>query len=133
MKAINSLLNLQASQDTQDIKLTEKIRLKQCQGEKKLFFKNDEIHAKELNPTLVKAISRAFVWNQMLLNREVKSISQLSRKEGISCRYIRHILPLCSLSPKVIDTILEGRQHPKTTITDLLQIQSLPWSDQSVL
>jgi DNA invertase Pin-like site-specific DNA recombinase len=133
MKEILQTLCLEATQGLQEINLKEKVKLRQCGREKKLIISESVVTTPELNPSLVKAISRAYVWNQMLLNREVKSVNQLSRIERISCRYIRHILPLSALSPKVIDTILEGKQHPKTTLNNLLQLVLLPWPDQSVL
>ena len=116
-------------QSPNSIELIAKVRLKRCQGESKLIVSNEKSET-AVNPAIVKAVSRAYVWNQQLKDQEVSSIKEIAEKEGFDGRYICQILPLAKLAPTIINAILEGRQDPAITIGSLRKITSLCWSEQ---
>ena len=61
---------------------------------------------------LIKAVARARRWSNQLLSRQVPSIRAIARQERIAPRYVRDLLPLVFLSPRIVEAILEGRQPP---------------------
>lgn len=81
---------------------------------------------------LVKAIARARRWSQQLLSGEVPSIGAICRRERIAHRYVRDLLPLAFLSPRIVEAIVEGRQPPELTVISLTRRMDLPllWAAQ---
>jgi site-specific DNA recombinase len=60
------------------------------------------------------------------------SVRDIARRAGVAGRYVREILPLGFLSPRIIEAIVEGRQPPELTVIDLTRRLDLPllWSAQ---
>jgi site-specific DNA recombinase len=81
---------------------------------------------------LIKAIARARRWSKQLLTRQTPSIRAIARQERIAPRYVRDLLPLGFLSPRIVEAILEGRQPPDLTVIGLTRRIDLPllWSVQ---
>jgi hypothetical protein len=66
----------------------------------------------------------------MLIMNEVTSIKELASQEGISIRYICRLLPLAKLAPDIVETILDGHQHPSLTVNALCDLAPANWSKQ---
>ena len=66
----------------------------------------------------------------MLMSGEVGSLSELARREDLTDRYVRHILPLAYLAPDIVETILDGRHRPSLTINTLRDIAASDWPSQ---
>ena len=66
----------------------------------------------------------------MLVVGEARSFSELAREENITDAYIRRIMPLAYLSPKIIEAILNGSHPPHWTIDTLCDVVSQDWSSQ---
>jgi len=81
---------------------------------------------------LIKAIVRANMWFAMLRDREVKSISDLAKKERVSRTYLSRLVPLALLAPDITETILEGRQPVDLSTERLFSLMPLPlsWVEQ---
>ena len=81
---------------------------------------------------LIKAIARARRWSKQLLSREIPSIRAIARQERIAARYVRDLLPLGFLSPRIVEAILQGYQPPDLTVIGLTRRIDLPllWSVQ---
>jgi site-specific DNA recombinase len=117
---LHKALDVPAPINDSIIELTEKVKLKRCQGEKKLCLENGQSTNKEnINPTLVRAVSRGHVWNQMLKDGKVKSIKAIAGQENISEKYIRRLLCLAFLPAQLIEDILDGKQDPTLNIQSL--------------
>jgi hypothetical protein len=82
--------------------------------------------------SLIKAIARARRWSKLLLSKEVPSIRARARQEQIAPRYVRDLLPLGFLSPRIVEAILEGPQPPDLAVSGLTRRIDLPllWSVQ---
>ena len=118
--ALHRALELAPPLKDTTIELTEKVRLKRCQGEKKLCLENGTSEKGEnINPALIKAISRAHVWNQMLVTGKVQSIKEIEDLEQMSSRYVRRVLPLAFLPRQLIEDILAGKQDPHMSIDSI--------------
>ncbi len=105
-------------------------QLRRCRGEAKLFRGNLPAVRPEPNTELVRALVRAYRWNQMLFWHEVPSIRALARQESISDRYVRFLLPLAYLAPDIIEAILDGEAPLDLTIQRLITDLPLDWAEQ---
>jgi hypothetical protein len=83
------------------------------------------------DPALVKAIARGRAWFDELAAGRVRSLHELALRDGITRRYIRRLVDLAFLSPKLVETILQGRQADALTATRLTQLDlPLDWAEQ---
>jgi hypothetical protein len=83
------------------------------------------------DPVLVKAIARGRAWFDELAAGRVRSLHELALRDGITRRYIRRLVGLAFLSPKLVETILQGRQADELTATYLTELDlPLDWAEQ---
>jgi hypothetical protein len=92
----------------------------------------DPAESNRFDRPLIKAVARARRWSNQVLSGQVPSIRAIARQERIAPRYVRDLLPLAFLSPRIIEAILEGRQPPDLTVVGLTRRIDLPllWSVQ---
>ena len=129
--ALRAALDLTPPETESALELVEKIQIRRCQGETKLIIADTNSgNTPCVNPPLIKAIARAHAWNQMLMRNEVVSIKELAGREGISIRYVCRLLPLAKLAPDIVETILDGHQHPGLTLNKLCDLAPENWSKQ---
>ncbi len=83
-----------------------------------------------VDPTLVKALARAFRWQRMLEQGEYGSLAEIAEKEKINGSYVSRILRLALLSPPIVEAILNGTQPPALKLSDLLKPFSPDWNLQ---
>jgi site-specific DNA recombinase len=83
---------------------------------------------------LIRAVARARRWSQELISGQMPSIGAIARRERIAPRYVRDLLPLACLSPRIVDAIVEGRQPAELTVIGLTRRIDLPllWSAQEM-
>ena len=63
------------------------------------------------NPYLINAIVKSHYWHKLLLEGKVKSIKEIQDLEGLTDNtYIKDILKLKFISPKLTEQILNGTQ-----------------------
>jgi hypothetical protein len=82
------------------------------------------------DPTMVKALARAFRWKRMLEDGRYASISEIAAAEKIDRGYVGSILRLTLLAPDIIENILDGRQPPDLRLPRLLDPFPLEWGEQ---
>jgi DNA invertase Pin-like site-specific DNA recombinase len=84
------------------------------------------------DPALIKAVARAKGWFEDLVNGRARSYEEIARREGITPRYVAHLMPLAFLAPEIVETILEGTQSIHLTAQALTKRIELPmsWVDQ---
>jgi len=87
------------------------------------------------DPALIKAVVRAHKWFDDLLSGRAKSLRDIAESEGVSDRYVSHLMPLAFLSPDIIEAILSGSQPVDLTAETLIKRTDLPvdWVDQKAL
>lgn len=81
-------------------------------------------------PSIVKAIARAREWHERIISAEIGTIGQLAEKSGLTKRYIRKVLQLGHLSPKVTEALLAGKHSPSLTLKKILHDVPLEWREQ---
>ena len=62
------------------------------------------------------------------------TIGAIARRDRIAPRYVRDLLPLACLSPRIVEAIVEGRQPAELTVIGLTRRIDLPllWSAQEL-
>jgi hypothetical protein len=83
------------------------------------------------DPSLVKALARAFRWRGMLESGAFATIQELAAAEKINPSYISRMLRLTLLAPDMVQAILDGRQPEGVTLPGLLD-EGVPvgWGEQ---
>ena len=84
----------------------------------------------QVDNALVKAIARAFRWRDMLENGRHATIKEIADTENINESYVSRLLRLTLLAPHIIETIIDGRQSPTTTLATLMRQLPVRWDDQ---
>lgn len=85
----------------------------------------------EINPQLVKAIAKSYLWKKQILSGAVKNSIEIQKREGHKDpRYIKDILNILSLSPSIIESILNGTQRRDLSLQKLFSIKTPDWNEQ---
>ena len=105
-------------------------RLVKRGGRKEIQLPDGESAQRKMDNTLVKALARAFRWKRMLESGEFTTMAELAEHEGIAPSYMTRGLRLTLLSPELVGAILEGRQDPEITLSQLLEPFSGDWQNQ---
>lgn len=82
------------------------------------------------DPSLLKALGRAFRWKRMLEDGTVASVSDIARVEKIDRGYAGSVLRLTLLAPEIVEAILEGRAGQAATLPRLIEPWPIIWQDQ---
>lgn len=82
------------------------------------------------DPSLVKALARAFRWKRMLETGAACSVSDIARHEKLTTSYVSRVLRLTLLAPDIVEDILEGRQTKRMTLPDLMMPTPVEWQAQ---
>jgi hypothetical protein len=80
--------------------------------------------------TLVKALARAWRWQQMLDEGVYASVSDIGDAENISKSYVSRILRLALLVPDVMEAILAGRTDQGMMLGRLERPLRSSWEEQ---
>ncbi len=79
---------------------------------------------------LLIAIARAKGWAELALKDSGFDVAALAKKEKLSERYIRLLMPLAFLSPRLIDAIADGDVPDDLTPTALSRTLPMSWAEQ---
>jgi site-specific DNA recombinase len=80
--------------------------------------------------SLIKAIARARVWYEQIVNGEISTVHELALKWKLPRRYVRRILNCAILSPKITEMLLTGRHRRNLTLDEALKSVPLEWREQ---
>jgi len=79
----------------------------------------------------VKAISRAHDWRGRFERAEVASYHELARAEGFTPGYVRSVMQLAFLAPRLVEAFLDGRRRLRGGLVKLLSANlPLSWQQQ---
>lgn len=80
---------------------------------------------------MIKAIAKAYKWKVMLEEQKVLSLAEIAEKENFTSSYVSRIFNLNFLSPKIIESILNGSQPRTLKLQDII-IKEMPdiWHEQ---
>ena len=92
--------------------------------------KGGPVVATRADPTLVKALARAFRYQRLLDEERYASISEMAAAERIERGYLGSLLRLTLLAPEVVEAILDGKASPLLGLPQLLEPLPLSWVEQ---
>lgn len=103
------------------ITITKKIKITQpSQKDNILILNAKEYNTPEPNPYLVNAIVKSYYYHKQIRNG--KTIEDLQNEEGLKdSKYIRNILNLKYISPKLTEQILTGTQSKNLSLNKLIE------------
>lgn len=81
---------------------------------------------KDMN--LIKILAQAYKWHQDILDG--KMLKEIAQRDQKTEQYVRRILELSFLSPKIVRAILNGTQPADCTLKKLLSIYTPNWREQ---
>jgi len=82
------------------------------------------------DPTLVKALARAFRYQRMLNQGRYASITEMAVAEQMERGYLGSLLRLTLLAPDLVDDILDWRQPGGLTLLRLMEPFPVEWPAQ---
>jgi hypothetical protein len=80
---------------------------------------------------LVKAIARAYRWQQLLESGDYNSIAELAAAEKINRSYVSRVLRLTLLAPEIVESAVAGCQGEATTLERMFRIFPAEWAKQA--
>ncbi len=84
----------------------------------------------KVDNSMVKAIARGFRWQRMMLDGVYNTIYDIAEKENISPSFVSRISRLATLSPRVVEAIVEGKHPSHLTMKDLFKPFPAEWALQ---
>ena len=84
----------------------------------------------QVDTALVKALARAFRWQQMLDDGVCGTIGELARRENVTKSFMSRVLRLTLLAPDIVEAILDGRQPESARLERLLNGFRVEWEVQ---
>ena len=84
------------------------------------------------DPSLLKALGRAFRWKRLLDNGTYASVSDIARAEKLDRTYVGDVLRLTLLAPDIVEAIVAGRQVEGTTLPVLMKGVAIEWETQLI-
>jgi hypothetical protein len=78
------------------------------------------------DPVLIKAVARGHEWFEDLATGRAASIQAIADREGIGEGYVRRLIRLAFLAPRIVAAILEGEQPIDLTAEGLTRRIELP-------
>lgn len=127
-------VNLRALSTTLDHVVTVHVpmHIKRRGVEMRLVIPGQRRETAKADPALLKAIARGYAWFDELASGRSTSAAEIAKREGVSDRYVSHLLPLAFLAPNIVEAIVAG-QHPADlstkTLTERVDLP-LSWDDQ---
>ena len=81
---------------------------------------------RKVDPALLKAVARAKVWFEELASGQVRSLTDIARREKITSRYVERLSRLAFTAPIIVEAICRGRQPAELNAETLLNRIDLP-------
>ncbi len=86
---------------------------------------------KQPNKELITILHQSYSWHQDILDG--KTTQEIANREKVCVQYVRRILNLSFLLPKIVRSILNGTQPVDCTLKKLIWIDALDWPKQNKL
>lgn len=128
---LKNIAQIRSEQEGEFIEIVKNIRISNTSRGGVLVLGNGESRVPNINPFLVKIIAKSYYWNKLITEDKAKSSKDIQLLEGMNDNsYIRDIVRLRFLSPRIVESILKGRQPADLTVQKLLKVKTLDWREQ---
>ncbi|MBQ7731699.1 MAG: hypothetical protein IJT68_07680 [Lentisphaeria bacterium] len=122
--------------DDGNIVVRIQMSLRNYSGRKKLIIVDGEFDATKImtqedgdKPVLL-SLARAHHWKKLMDEGKCKSTFDIAYKLTIDPGYVRRLLSLNNLSPKIVRRFLDGTQPDGLSLSKLLEPQPYSWEEQ---
>ena len=102
------------------------MQMKRRGVETRLVIPGEAVAVSRSDPALLRALSRGYQWFGELASGRAASTRQIAAREGLSHSYVRHVVPLGLLAPKVMEAICAGQQSVTISAERLKDHARLP-------
>jgi hypothetical protein len=108
------------------------LRMKRRGVETRIIMTEGEDLPRKVDPALLKAVARSKSWFEELASGQVRSLTDIARREKIAPRYVQRLSRLSFVAPRIVEAICQGRQPADLSAETLLNRINLPleWSAQ---
>lgn len=79
---------------------------------------------------LIKAIARAFHWQNLLDEGHIADSTELAKREKLDKTFVNETLRFALLAPEIVEAILASRQPRTLTLKDLRRRVPDDWAEQ---
>jgi site-specific DNA recombinase len=112
-----------------------RMQMKRRGVETRLVIPGEAVAVSRRDPALLRALSRGYQWFGELASGRAVSTRQIAAREGLSHSYVRHVVPLGLLAPKIMEAICAGQQSISISAERLKDHARLPieWDAQQRL
>jgi site-specific DNA recombinase len=112
-----------------------RMQMKRRGVETRLVIAGEAVAVSGSDPALLRALSRGYQWFGELASGRAASTRQIAAREGLSHSYVRHVVPLGLLAPKIMEAICAGQQSISISAERLKDHARLPieWDAQQRL
>jgi site-specific DNA recombinase len=134
---LGALLASELSSGGAGLRMTRMVamQMKRRGVETRLVIPGETVALSRSDPALLRAVSRGYQWFGELASGRVASTKQIAAREGLSHSYVRHVVPVGLLAPKVIEAICAGQRSVAISAERLKDHARLPieWNAQQRL
>jgi len=109
------------------------LKMKRRGVETRIILEGCDNAPRSVDPALLKALARATQWFDELAARQVRSLAEVARREGLPKRYVERLAKLAFLAPRIVETAVEGHPEAGLSLQMLMDGRfepSLEWSEQ---
>jgi hypothetical protein len=87
--------------------------------------------SRRIDNSMIKALARAFRWQELLENGTYATIAEIAEAESINETYVGRVLRLTLLSPEMIEVIMRGRHPDSWDLALLMRPFPVVWNEQT--
>lgn len=92
--------------------------------------KTESAFNRRIDNAMVKAIARAFRWQELLEDGTYATIAEIAEAEKINESYVGRLFRLTLLAPDLLEAIVNGPQSPHMTLATLMRPFPVAWQSQ---
>lgn len=79
---------------------------------------------------MIRAIGRAFYWQRLLDNGEVRTAEEIADRHKLKCAWVWEMLRLTRLAPDILTAMLEGKQPRHLNLQAIRRGIPVDWAEQ---
>ena len=108
------------------------MKIKRRGVEMRLIMNGNSASTMKTDSALLKSVARAYHWSQDLLSGRVQCVEEIAERQQVGPRYVRRLLRLAFLAPRIVERIAAGTQPQDLTAEALAERVNLPlvWIEQ---
>ena len=104
--------------------------LRRLSGRKRVIAPDDYKTAQDSLDVVLTALARAWHWRKLLDERKFPSAEHLARRLQMDCSYVRRILRLNNISPRIVHRLLRGEVPANLSLAIMTKPIPQLWADQ---